>query len=192
MPPALPKNKAEREDMWDLFNSDIDPIGFADPLKSASHLGENTETRATLSPEMTQFLRSRFGVSPETDGERYPVRPLGKGGFGGVAVWGRRDPFGNLVEETALKQSKWSPSMFLASAPHLAREALIMQQLNQKCSENIVYLKDFKCFREPEDKMTWRFYFEYCPYGDLSRLEKKYLAWGYVLILLLSSSKASC
>jgi hypothetical protein len=163
----------------------MDSLNYGDPLEPADHLDDETKTRIALFPEMVSLLRSRFGLSRHTDHHWFPVRPLGKGGFGGVAVWERRDSVGNVVEETAVKQSKWSGAMALKTDPYLAKEAAIMLQLNKKNSENIVHLKAFKCFHEEKKKQaTWRFYFEYCPHGDLSRLGKRYKAWGYVQVLL--------
>ncbi len=179
MPPPLPKNPVERNQMW--AHANLDPNHFGDPLEQADHLGENTQRRLALFPEMSEFLRSRFGLSPGGNHHWFPVRPLGKGGFGGVAVWEKRDAFGVVIEETAVKQSEWSHGMALTRQRHIAKEAVIMLQLNEKNSDSIVYLKGFKCFREAEKmKATWRFYFEYCPYGDLSRLGRRYKAWGCV------------
>ena len=179
----------ERQKMWNY--DDDDPFGFGDPMEPASHLDVKTQRRIDLFPELSRLLRSRFGLSRKTDQYWFPVRPLGKGGFGGVAVWERRDFLGDVVEETAVKQTDWSKSMALRTEPMLAKEAAIMQQLNKKDSENIVYLKGLKYFQEEgRSKATWRFYFEYCPYGDLSRLEKRYKAWGYGLIVLFFGSKA--
>lgn len=173
--------------MWGNARNFEPPLRFDDPMEPANHLDEETQRRVALFPEMSNLLLSRFGLSRTNDQEWFPVRPLGQGGFGGVAVWERRDSAGNVVEETAVKQSKWSREMALAKQPYIAKEAAIMQQLNKKKSEYIVYMKSFKCFHENEKaKTTWRFYFEYCPHGDLSRLEKRYRAWGYVQIILIS------
>ena len=189
MPPPLPQTPGERDEMWGHLNSDADLLDFGKPEEPADHLDRRTQTRIALFPEMKGMLQSRFGYSRETDHHWLPVRPLGKGGFGGVAVWERRNLDGDVLEETAVKQTKWSASMALKSEPFLAKEAAIMQQLNKRNSDNIVYLKGFKMFQEEKkNKATWRFYFEYCPYGDLSRLQKRYKAWGYVRHVLLHAS----
>lgn len=186
MPPPLPQTPGERDEMWGHVNSDADPLDFDDPEEPANHLDRRTQNRIVLFPEMSSMLHSRFGYSRETDRHWFPVRPLGKGGFGGVAVWERRNLNGDVLEETAVKQSKWSAVMALNSKPFLAKEAAIMQQLNKRNADNIVYLKGFKIFQEQKrNKATWRFYFEYCPHGDLSRLQKRYKAWGYIRLLLL-------
>lgn len=179
MPPPLPKNAADRDQMWGQVQSDVDPFVAGNPMEPADHLDQRTQRRIALFPEMNSMLRSRFGLSRKNDHQWFPVRPLGTGGFGGVAVWERRDSLGDVIEETALKQSKWKGSMSLTTEPFLAKEAVIMEQLNKMGSEHIVYLKGFKCFNEQKKRQaTWRFYFEYCPHGDLSRLEKRYKAWG--------------
>jgi hypothetical protein len=97
-------------------------------------------------------------MSREGDHEWFPVRPLGRGGFGGVAVWERRDAAGNVVEETAVKQSSWKSSVALEKWPEVAREAAVMLQLNKKKNENIIHLKFFKLFTQKDAKpptSTW-------------------------------------
>lgn len=186
MPPPLPRNFGERHMMWWQPNYTGITLEDKDPMEPADHLDQTTQARVSLFPEMSDFLRSRFGLSRETDHQWFPVRPLGKGGFGGVAVWEKRDSLGNVVEETALKQSNWEMSLALENHQEIAREAAIMSQLNLISSEYIVYMKAFRCLREPEkEKATWRFYFEYCPYGDLGRLKSRYKAWGYVHLFLV-------
>ena len=186
MPPPLPRNPIERHEMWGRAHANAGPfhvgniMDLGDPMEPADHLDETTRHRTSLFPDMTNFLRSRFGLSRVSESQWFPVRPLG-----GVALWERRNSVGDVVEETAVKQSKWNRSMALARQPHLAKEAAIMIQLNKMCSEHIVYLKGFKCFsEEAKGRATWRFYFEYCPYGDLSYLETRYKAWGCVQNIL--------
>ncbi|ERF72103.1 hypothetical protein EPUS_02894 [Endocarpon pusillum Z07020] len=182
MPPRLPKTFRERWEMWWQATLPGERVQTRDPMEPASHLDQTTQTRISLFPEMSNFLRSRFGLSRETDHQWFPVRPLGKGGFGGVAVWEKRDSLGNVVEETALKQSKWDLSLALPDQQHNAREGAIMYQLNHMNSDYIVFMKAFRCLIDPENTgATWRFYFEYCPYGDLGRLKSRYKAWGTYL-----------
>ena len=192
MPPILPRNFRERYEMWWQANFTGITSEARDPMEPADHLDQTTQTRISLFPEMSNFLRSRFGLSRENDHQWFPVRPLGKGGFGGVAVWEKRDSLGNVVEETALKQSKWDVSLAMADNPEIAREAAIMHQLNQMHSNYIVYMKAFRyLFEQEKHKGTWRFYFEYCPYGDLGRLKSRYKAWGCVQLVLLSRGNAN-
>jgi hypothetical protein len=179
MPPPLPKNPVEREKMWCHPDSDVIVVETSDPEAPAEHLDRSTLSRIALFPEMKSMLQSKFGFWRDPDHHWFPVRPLGKGGFGGVAVWEKRNLAGEVIEETAVKQSTWSASMALRTEPFLASEAAIMEQLNKKNSENIVYLKGFKLHEDQQKgKATWRFYFEYCPYGDISRLQRRYRAWG--------------
>lgn len=173
--------------MWGHLYGNEDLLDRGDPMEPAKHLDEKTQHRIGLFPDMSGLLRSRFGLSRRADQHWFPVRPLGKGGFGGVAVWERRDFLGDVIEETAVKQTEWCKPMALRTQPVLAKEAVIMQQLNKKDSENIVYLKGFKFFKvDGQREATWRFYFEYCPYGDLARLGKRYKVWGYVPAVPLS------
>lgn len=191
MPPRLPSTFRERWETWWQANLTGESVQTRDPMEPADHLDQTTQTRISLFPDMSDFLRSRFGISRETDHQWFPVRPLGKGGFGGVAVWEKRDSLGNVVEETALKQSKWDLSLALPDQQQNAREGLIMYQLNLMNSDYIVFMKAFRCVVEPDNTgAAWRFYFEYCPYGDLGRLKSRYKAWGCVHLNLLSRRNA--
>jgi hypothetical protein len=158
MAPPLPKNPGERDRMWGNAQGHDDPHVFVNPLvtgdaeEPADHLDEATKGLTARFPTMVNLLRSRFGLSRSTDEEWFPVRPLGKGGFGGVAVWERRNSAGEVLEETAVKQAKWEGRLAVKRSPAIAKEAAIMQQLNKKRSDNIVYLKAFKCFRDAMKK----------------------------------------
>jgi hypothetical protein len=193
--------------MWGGLRSDFGSVlASCNPMNSNDRdFDSRTESRIRQFPlTILRFLRSSFGISPETDPEWFPVRPLGQGAFGEVALWERRSGGGifgceeEVVEETAVKQAMCIPSqrLGLAGAPFLAREAAVMQQLNERGSDNVVYLKAFKCFDDTKHHSVkgaggdtiWRFYFEYCPYGDLGRLKKRYAAWGYVMIFPPSTS----
>ena len=120
MPPPLPKNTAEREEMWWYAKEQAFPVIFGDPEEPADHLEARTQSLIALFPEMRSILQPRFGYSRETDHYWFAVRPLGKGSFGGVAVWEKRDYNGVVVEETAVKQSMWSQSM-ASNSDHLWR-----------------------------------------------------------------------
>jgi hypothetical protein len=181
MPPPLPRDVDERALLWGYPDSDVDV--FEGALGKATHLSEETQAHIRKFRGYGNLLRARFGLSRDTDHEWFPVRPLGCGSFGGVGVWERRDAAGNILEETAVKTEKWTFSHAVTNNLYMAREAPLMRQLNKKDSEHIVYLKAHKAFsgthykKDPED-IIWRFYFEHCPYGDLSRLQKRYKIWG--------------
>jgi hypothetical protein len=157
MAPLDPKRPSERagaqiQQTWPNFKE------FTDPMEPADHLDKRTQSRISHFPSMHRFLRSRFGMSRESDHEWFPVRPLGKGGFGGVALWERRDAAGNVIEETAVKQSSWKSTVALKKWPEVAREAAVMSQLNEKKNENILRLKFFKLFTQNDTKpsnSTW-------------------------------------
>ena len=49
-----------------------------------------------------------------------------------------------------------------------------MCQLLRSNHMNILYLRNFKYYNKSHQ---WRYYFEYCPYGDLDKIRTRYRAW---------------
>ena len=58
--------------------------------------------------------------------------------------------------------------------PDVSLEAAIMVQLNEANCDSILFLRNFKYYKA---QMECRYFFEYCPYGDLERIRFKYLSW---------------
>ena len=151
-----------------------------DPLKPADHLGNASETLFSHLPHLlAAMLRSHYAPTKADSYSWYPVRPLSLDLFGASVLWQKRDSQGNVVEETTVRQQAWVPHMALEKQNWIAREFAVTTQLNSRQSENIVYMKDFKIFTELQNKkITWRFYHEHCPYGNLETLAGRYKAWG--------------
>jgi serine/threonine protein kinase len=143
--------------------------------------------QALWGQEATNFLLSGTGIH-QMDGTWQPVRLLGQGGFGQVGLWERaNDQTGEIEDEVAIKEMVRTahPDVYLQRNPSLAREAVIMQQLNdverrtnEGTNNNILRLRSFKNF--PSAGRS-RFYLEYAPYGDLYKLMYSYRAWDTYL-----------
>lgn len=125
-------------------------------------------------------------------------RVLGAGSFGTVALWVKKDTENRIVDEMAIKDaggekdSSWS-----ARSTRLAKEAVLHHHMNKSEVENFVQLRRYKeCLDLPlgkesegdlsqsDNKATmprWRFYLEFSPYGELSRLMDRYRAWHQYL-----------
>lgn len=132
--------------------------------------------------------------------EWQPHRVLGAGSFGQVALWVHTNAKGQITDEMAVKDALWEANSVWIGEPkrpgYLATEAVINHHLNGSKVENIVQLRGFKCIgASPEfmrnarmkrkgqrrDDERWRFYMEFAPYGELSRLMARYRAWNKYL-----------
>ena len=125
-------------------------------------------------------------------------RVLGAGSFGTVALWVRRDAEHRIVDEMAIKEAigeklnSWS-----GHSTRLAKEAVVHHHMNKSEIENIVQLRGYKEYfnippeKEGESELSesdvaatkkrWRFYLEFSPYGELTRLIDRYRAWQQYL-----------
>lgn len=117
-----------------------------------------------------------------------PKRALGEGGFGKVALWQKRDEDSHVLEEIAIKETRFTPGSDLTpeADPTMSWEALLMKQLNDvehrsnPSSPNryILRLRSFKYFPSHIPRShRWRFYLEFAPWGDLYKLIWTYRAW---------------
>lgn len=140
-----------------------------------------------------QFIRSASGLDPSA--MWVGRKPLGEGSFGLAGLWERVDTEGTVVDvsctgeqvsrytltirqQLVIKQigrgrkgtRKWKPEM-----PH---EVAIMKELNKTGCSGVVQIKGYKRYLHEE---VHRIYMEYCPYGDLRRLCKRYRRFRFVI-----------
>jgi len=125
-------------------------------------------------------------------------RLLGSGGFGRVTLWVKRDAENQIVDEMAIKETKIEMnSVWLDRPKRLAKEAVLHHHLNRTGVENFVQLRGYKEILhappehpgngdlpksyDTEENRLWRFYLEFAPYGELSRLIDRYRAWNRYL-----------
>jgi serine/threonine protein kinase len=122
---------------------------------------------------LMNFLSSDPNVGDDQDWQM--VRPLGEGGFGHVGLWQVVRDDGSVADEIAIKQGHRLPGYDFDSNDHrgLAKEAVLQHQVNGKNCQNVVHLRRFKFYR---GEQKYRFFMEYCPYGDLRRLRIRYRA----------------
>lgn len=125
-------------------------------------------------------------------------RALGAGNFGKVALWVKRNANNQIVDEMAIKESKVvETGVWLKKPKGLATEAVLHHHMNKSEVENIVQLRGYKEMSNapPEHpgegdlpkgynkqaNVLWRFYLEFSPHGELSRLMDRYRAWNQYL-----------
>lgn len=122
----------------------------------------------------------------DADKEWGPVRLLGKGGFGLVGLWEKRDGDNKAVDRVAIKQAKIldDKGLYLSESPPLLKEAVVHHDLNTKNADAFPWLRRYKYqpvqsalatrFRVPDAQ---RMYLEFCEHGDLDGLRSKYRLW---------------
>ena len=173
----------------DLADFQVSNIDFYASIQDRlRRVGEEFSTfaQALWGKQVSNFLDSSPG-NDQMDNSWQPVRALGKGGFGLVGLWEKTNRKGVVVDSIAIKEMERHPNggYHLESRPHLAREAVIMKQLNDaeqghgwRTKNNILRLRSFKYFPSCS---RWRFYLEYAPNGDLHKLIYSYRAWDTYL-----------
>ena len=99
---------------------------------------------------------------------------LGKGSFGHVVLYRKRDMEGKVIDEIAVKQQKrdntkpYPKRNEVPARDGLLREAVILDELvHEQDSDTIVHLRGYKWF---PGGTTYRFYLLFCPHGDIHRL----------------------
>lgn len=174
----------------DLNNITVPDVDFyASIQEKLKDAGEEFSTFAQVlwGKRVSNFLDSTPG-NEQMNSSWQPVRGLGKGGFGIVGLWQQIDRRGHVNDEVAIKETERRPDSrsrgFLTRDPSLAREAAIMQQLNDAEErrdwkpKNILRLRSFKYFPSAE---KWRFFLEFARHGDLHKLLYNYRGWNTYL-----------
>lgn len=122
-----------------------------------------------------------------------PIRLLGKGGFGQVALWQKRNASNEPVDEVVCKQihldmdnkeKAWKHQEANSrDRPRLAIEAVFQRDMNVKRSGIAPHLRRFRFIAEDPGnrKGKYRLYSEFCPHMDLSRLRRLYRCWDRYL-----------
>jgi serine/threonine protein kinase len=144
-----------------------------------------TYSQSLWSIPAANFLNSSPGNN-QMDDSWEPVRALGKGSFGVVGLWRKTGRKGEVEDEIAIKEMRHLAHSVASTDhdPRLAKEAVIMRQLNDAeqrragTINNILRLRSFKNFPAAG---RWRFYLEFAPHGDLHKLVYSYKAWDNYL-----------
>ena len=120
--------------------------------------------------------------------------PVGKGAYGRVTRWIRRNEDGQIEDEVAVKEAdQGDEDTVEGGETGLSLEAVLHSQLNEVGCESIVHLRSFKLVNT-----TWRYYLEYAPYGHLDRLRERYKAFNtylpevFLWHLFHSLARATC
>lgn len=178
----------------DLDNVDAPNIDFYTSIQNNNNtLGEDFSIvlQALWGHRVANYLLSGTGDHQFDDTWR-PKRMLGKGAFGLVGLWEKVNVVtGEVEDQVAIKEMQRSRhhEHYLQRNSSLAREAAIMQQLNNaeqrgrprnnnSNDNNILRLRSYKNF--PMARRS-RFYLEFAPYGDLVKLMYLYKAWDTYL-----------
>lgn len=132
--------------------------------------------------EASNLLDSAPGIN-DMDHTWEPVRALGKGSFGIVGLWQKTDSQGVVKDSIAIKETARIPqsSLALERDPRLAREAVIMKQLNDAETDtgrSVNHILRLRNFKNLPTARRWRFYLEYGEYGDFFTLLYSYMAWN--------------
>jgi serine/threonine protein kinase len=142
----------------------------------------STWAQAHWGKNISNFLDSGLGIEGVSESWE-PIRGLGRGGFGLVGLWEKRNSKGELEDEIAVKETEFQkPKYRLKRDKRLPKEAVLMKQLNDNEQDapikHILRLRGFKNFPRAE---KWRFYLEFAPHGELFRLMYNYRAWDTYL-----------
>lgn len=142
------------------------------------------------------IYRTHFEDNNNEDDQWEPYALLGKGGFGSVDAWKKRNPENReIVDELAVKTMHFQSQRAITLSvwgngqgpEDLLEEAVIQRQLNDAESENIVHLRGYKYFKSRNDANAnngrgfqvpmgkeFKLYLEYAPYDTLESLRRKY------------------
>ncbi|OAG41829.1 hypothetical protein AYO21_03832 [Fonsecaea monophora] len=144
-------------------------------------------------PEEESFLRKwlYFEQDEADDAEWGPIRLIGRGGYGIVGLWQKRNDQNQIVDELILKQSKYNEATTNVEAteadpaayPRQLTEAVIHRDINSQYPGVSPQLREYKFICDDRRGQTgrYRFYLEYCPYGSLYRLSRLYRCWDTYL-----------
>ncbi|OAP64756.1 hypothetical protein AYL99_00728 [Fonsecaea erecta] len=163
---------------------DIDQLWY-DDRKERGALGRKKEDEF--------FLRRwlYFEKDEKEDAEWGPIRLLGRGGYGIVGLWQKRDDNNQLVDEVVLKESSYTKGKTAVSSievnpvayPRHLVEAAIHNDINLRQPGVSPHLREYKFFYDDRAfaEGRYRFYLEYCPHGSLARLAHRYRCWDTYL-----------
>lgn len=156
---------------WGPEHQDADP--YLQPLMNWVVTRRNRTT--AVGDRFRDLFFARLDI-PHFD-EWYFKHALGRGGFGSVGCFERRDPQTDVLkDELAVKTTRSREDLAIdTSREDLAIEAALLSQTNDVNEDGMIFLREFKFYPEGDQ---WRFYFEYCPYGDLERIRMRYKAYG--------------
>ncbi|KAL8897056.1 MAG: hypothetical protein Q9207_007406 [Kuettlingeria erythrocarpa] len=123
---------------------------------------------------LAKFIRSPADEDESPDEIWYGIRPLGRGGCGMAGLWEKRNANGETLEQIVIKQigsgngELWDPSML--------NEAEAMGRLTDLDDGNPKSTVDFLWYKRYPRRQIHRIYMEYCPYGDLHGLIRRFRA----------------
>lgn len=161
---------------------------------------EDREIRGAFGREssMQTFLhRHLLFDNDDTEDDLWgPIRPLGQGSFGNVALWQKRDDQNRIVDEVVCKETEFD--LLTSSNPRdrgevdsesntrLTREAAIHRDINRKPLGASPHLRRYKVISDdtphtPERYGRCRYYLEFGRYGTLAHLIRLYQCWDTYL-----------
>ena len=119
----------------------------------------------------------------EDSSQWIPRLPLGRGGYGKVALWSKIDDMGNVLKDVAIKECLDAPiNMYDVG---LTREAVFHGHLTARKAAKDCFTRLFayKFFPHPSDTKgdKSRLYQQYCPHSDLNPLMARYRAFNTYL-----------
>ncbi len=136
----------------------------------------------TNDPDWSRFLMSEVRYEEGSNDDWVPGKPLGKGSFGKVALWSKKNDLSEIVDNVAVKQRKLVHHPLIADGVwrnHLAKEAFIQSQLTSNDQDDcIVPLKGYKYYHHLQQ---CRLYMGYAPHGSLEAIRTRYRAFDRFL-----------
>ncbi|OCT45868.1 hypothetical protein CLCR_11230 [Cladophialophora carrionii] len=175
-----------------LVGVDFDPIWYQDRTKRGAF--GNPDNGESIREFLSRWLYFR---SDETeDGDWGPIRPLGRGGYGTVGLWQKRNSQNRIVDEVVCKEMRLPTlrddpengfdlddyEIDHLSNRKLLTEAAIHRDINMQHPGIAPHLRGYK-FLQDNGPGTgrYRFYMEYCPNGSLGRICSLYRCWNTFL-----------
>ncbi|KIW92513.1 uncharacterized protein Z519_06360 [Cladophialophora bantiana CBS 173.52] len=132
-----------------------------------------------------------FEDDQKDDEEWGPIRLLGKGGYGMVGLWQKRNDKNQIIDEVVCKETEYLENKTRVDEievdprayPRILTEAAIHSDINARHPGVSPHLRKYKFISHATrgQKGRYRFYLEYCPYGNLHHLGRLYRCWNTYL-----------
>ncbi|KAI9729282.1 MAG: hypothetical protein M1834_006953 [Cirrosporium novae-zelandiae] len=166
-----------RDELTTLSWDDVNDCATDDPRPETSYYEADSDEEVVGVPniaaqtawggEAAELIASPAGMGGGWVGDK----PLGRGGFGLVALWVKRDENGHVtdrlvIKQISAKQGRWNPD--------IPKEVKAMHHMAGFKCKNLVKMLSYRRYSRHK---VHRIYYEYCPYKDMLVLDAQYERW---------------